>query len=534
MLDGLANGQRAPDITPGDMAKAEALAGRLFALEPTLRQMSLELGADLRDNLNAYVQADPDGSELRLLVGYGHFSEVMPEVHRGYYEVGGDASSGFRLEHSTQDFAAFEARDILLGYLVQPTMPPRPSLHMLPFDTMAQHSPDLSPLGDLPLQVLRSLREYYVLALREPQLIPSDAYPQVFGVRRGEWMRFRAGLWALGDFAYGIATALYAQYHTRQIDEERLWEALEWLSLCWREPGIVDHVSSAADLEAATVAHLLEPFVLDLRDGQTSGVAGDGYFPPLVRLDTALVTSPEFLRFFSLERNVLYVLNKSNQKAFDETASDHLEPQLLSQAISLLYELGDLELVVGRNWAHGKHQGEVDLLLFSPSQNAVLHIQAKAALAPQGARMTRNVEDRAKEGIEQARRLSGLDPEARDAVLSQLLERGVAGVTIADALLVRSHLGTGRAWSDVHTGAVLNLGLLKLLTDEARSAGTLVLADVPRRARQLLDDLVAESAASWESQTLELGETSIELPMLQYDRQVVAAWHARANPRRLP
>ena len=183
------------------------------------------------------------------------------------------------------------------------------------------------------------------------------------------------------------------------------------------------------------------------------------------------------------------------------------------------------------HWTIEGKRGEVDLLLFSPSQNAAAHLQAKAPLAPQGARMTRRVETRAEEGLS-LQRLRGLSDSARDAVLSELLGRRVQGVCVSDVLLSRSHFGTARFWAKAQDVACLNLGLLQLLVDEAREvAGELSLRDLPVRAGTMLDDFLREAAPSWQHETINLGESSVDVPMLQYDRSVSARWRVRASPR---
>jgi hypothetical protein len=529
LLDALANGQRVPEIGAGDPGKAEAFAGRVFALEAVVRRASHELGADVQDNMDAFADIDPQLDQFKLLVAYGHFSEVMPEVRRGHYDVHGDRAQGFRLDHASPEFARYETRDTLLGHLVQPTSPARPALHTLSFDPLATCAPDLSSVRTIAQQTLATLHEHYLHELHERQLLPTDSYADIFGATRDEWRRFRAALWAFADFAYGIGQALFAQYHRREIEAPRLWEAMEWLSICWRADALVAHISDVARLDRRIVEQLLRPFTLDLRTGCEAGVAGDGYFPPVVRIEDAIITSPEFLRFFSLERNVLYVMNRRQPDVFSTVVADRLEPQLLAEARAIFTSIGDFEVVTNRSWTVEGKRGEVDLLLFSPSQNAAAHVQAKAPLAPQGARMIRRVEARAEEGLSQLRRLRELPDPARDAVLSQILGRRVHDVSISDVLLSRSHFGTARFWAKAKDVACINLGLLQMLVNEAREAtGGLVLKDLPVRARTMLDDFVREAGTAWEHETIDLVQTTVEVPMLQYDRGVSARWQTSA------
>ena len=41
----------------------------------------------MRDAFEAYAAVDLDQSQLALVVSYGHFSELMPEVRRGRWRM---------------------------------------------------------------------------------------------------------------------------------------------------------------------------------------------------------------------------------------------------------------------------------------------------------------------------------------------------------------------------------------------------------------------------------------------------------------
>jgi hypothetical protein len=63
------------------------------------------------------METDPDGRQGKLLVTYAHFSDIMPEVHRGYYTVFCNGDHDFSLSHASPEFARAEAEDILLSEL---------------------------------------------------------------------------------------------------------------------------------------------------------------------------------------------------------------------------------------------------------------------------------------------------------------------------------------------------------------------------------------------------------------------------------
>jgi hypothetical protein len=110
-----------------DREKAITIAGRMSHLIPMLAKCPPEpIGANAADAFGAYREADPALQQLLLAINYGHFSEVMPQVHRNYYSVTVVGEKHFRLEHRTENSAATEARDIVLSELAMPHVTARP------------------------------------------------------------------------------------------------------------------------------------------------------------------------------------------------------------------------------------------------------------------------------------------------------------------------------------------------------------------------------------------------------------------------
>jgi hypothetical protein len=94
---------------------------------------------------------------------------------------------------------------------------------------------------------------------------------------------------------------------------------------------------------------------------------------------------PEFLRLFLLERNILFDLNRRDEKLFGAVVAQHLEPLLLEEVRGQFDAFPDLEIRHNCNWTSGQVKGEMDMLVYSRSENTAAHVQAKAALPPQGA-----------------------------------------------------------------------------------------------------------------------------------------------------
>ena len=175
------------------------------------------------------------------------------------------------------------------------------------------------------------------------------------------------------------------------------------------------------------------------------GIAGDGFLPPFICLGNSLLFSPYTVKTMMPERNLLYVSNKRDREIFDREISPHMEPNLINQAAEIFERIPGVEVKRNVNWS----AGEIDLLVRQKSHNVAMQVQAKATLAPQGARMTRQVESQALNGIDQLNRFSDLSEEDRNRVCAVAFGGEVVALEWVSGLLVRAGLGTERAWSAV-------------------------------------------------------------------------------------
>ncbi|MEJ7791986.1 MAG: hypothetical protein WKF65_08460 [Gaiellaceae bacterium] len=484
-------------------------------------------GADATDCLEGYHEVDPDASQLRLLLNYGHFSELMPEIHRDHYAVSGDRARGFTLRHASAEFAADEARDIMLTEFGGPFgIAAPPAALDARFDALAATAPtfgaDLFVLHD-------QLYAFYERALIEPPLLTDAGMRAAVGVDNAEFGRFRAAVYAIGDICRGLARAL-RRVEAGDVDEAVEHELFEWISVNWRADFLVGVLAKLSGLPASQVEKLLEIYTLDLRpDARRTKHAGDGFLPPFTRLSDSYIFNGDLIRLFMLARNVLFVLNRLDRKRFDDLVSKEMEPMLIDQAAAVLARLPGVEIIRNFDWG----EGEIDLLVYSPAENIALHVQVKAAIPPQGARMVAAIESRAREGLEQLKRLRELDPKRRDAVLSEALGHDVHDVAVIDVLLSRTSFGTSPLWREAGTVALVNL---LLLADVAAAVDAdKPLAAFDRRAADRLDEVVALAKPDWVEREIDLELAKLRLPILDYDFEALGraradAWERVGTP----
>lgn len=521
-VDGLFHGSRRDDSLPPKPLHGAAFAARLSYLVPYLLNCNVEpTGLDAADALRAVGEADPEGANQYALVTYGHFCELMPEVHRGYYSVRGDKQTGFTLAHASPQFAAHEATDVILTELSLPFVDsPAPR-----FEDRYDHQASMVPRFSLGLKAhtLKLLSDHYRSHLAEASLLTEEGYRAALGVGREEFERFRAGLFAYADYCLGMAHALGRRLR-REFRSETVWnELLENVSVHWKETFFLGTLEAITGLDQSTLDRLLRIFTVDFRPGSRSGKhAGDGFFPPLARLAGSFLFNPDLLRLFLGGRNVLYALNRMDRKRFDDLVSHHLEPELVSAAEAQFAGVDGLVIVKNHDWG----PGEIDLLVYSPTENVALHVQAKATIPPEGARMVGAVEGRMLEGLEQLERLRNLSQEERGAVISSALRREVHGVDVIDVLLSRSCIGTENVWSRLGNVVPLNLTLLRIVVKAmAGSDEGFSLRRFAAFARNELERIVRSSNPRYVETEAPLGAALFRIPLLEFDRPTV--WQAR-------
>ena len=506
--------------TPPKVQAGYSLAGRLGHLSALLARCPAEpIGANAVDAFGAYRELDPDLSQTRLLLGYSHFCDLMPEVHRGYFAVAGDADKGFQLSHASAEFAASEARDILLSELALSTLAAPPPVDRGAIQRLAAMAPrlDLEELS----RVLGAYAHHFNTTVLEEPVIGDEGLGQAIGVNLSAFGRFRAVLMAISQFAIDMSGALRARVDRTTNDKAAIEsEWLEWVSVHWTEDFVCHLVRGLVGIDEATMDRLLSVFSLDFRSSPiTIRHAGDGFFPPLARLrGGGLLIGPDLTQLYLQTRNVVYAIQRIDRRLFDDLISGHLEPELIKSAERQISLVPTLEMRRSVQWANG----EIDLLVLDSGRNCAMQVQAKASLPPHGARMVDRLESRLKEGIEQLERFRSQGQGGIDDVVGRAFGRHLSKVVLVDALLARACFGTNEVWARGGTSALLSLPLLAgVIHDEMAGKKSLDLGAMPSLAAAFLDRVVEGAKPRWAAQELDLDGTRVSVPMLEYDQAFV-------------
>lgn len=445
----------------------------------------------------------------------------MPLVRRGGYTVARHASK-FTLSHLSEDFVRHEENDILMSEMVLPhdlTPPPNPIDDCKRMVKAWPHLP-----GDAVIAVLKGAYQHYLNNIFELPLLSDAAFKEGFDFEREDFIRVRAALMAYADFCLGMADAaelLSAKAFTRPKREKLQKEVREWASPLLSRNHIVGTAAGLSDVDPCTAERIVDVFTIDLDNLETTG-AGEGFFPPFLKLGDSLLFSPHAIKRTMPERNLLYTISRKQNEKFNNVVSSHLEPALLDDAAQFLETLPGVEVRKNVNW----RKGELDLLAYHEGSNSAFQIQAKAGVPPQGARMVAQVESRTLEAVEQINRFLEADAEERGAICSSALGRKVSGVTWSSGVLVRTCLGTENAWNAINECVPLNPVLLRSAASSLSKSSDFIFTDIGEAVASQLASLRANAVRGWERKGFSLFGEQIELPLLDLDYTQIAAFRA--------
>jgi hypothetical protein len=513
-------------------AQGEAIVTRLGHALPLLRKLRSEpFGASAEDAIGAFQgEAAVDGA-LAALLTYLHFSEIVPEARRGRLVVFRDGDR-LTLRHPDDAFARAEALDITLSELAIP----------FSLDTDTSIEPEFGRLATTVPEIewafvarFISTNAYkYRRALAEADLITDTSINHMFGFSRDRSLFIRSALMAFAEFCEKLAVTMHLGVFARKLHEDRLAEALEWVSVCLKADFVHGFIAAASGSTEEEVERFLEIYSIDYRQNPPVQWGGDGFFPPFARFDQGYVFSPGLVLAFLQVRNAIYAFAKKDKTTFDNDVSHELEPVLLHQAGELLRRGGDWIVIEDIPFPGG----QIDLLISAPGDDAVLLVQAKGNLPPQGSRLTERLTDRVREGVRQIERFAALDKRRQREVIEAALGRPVEEVIVHHAILARSCFGAPDVLADDFPYVRMTLPILALALDRHRSE------DLPTTVAGLIDaiqrtfaSVIEESDPRWEDGSIEVEGTTINLPLLKWrdgelDRIRRSWWEATVRPDR--
>ncbi len=482
---------------------------------------SREVGADIDDALS--VVNGQFKTDIEQLLGYAHFCEIVPLVRRGFFSVERH-SSGFTLRHPDEQFVKHEENDILMSEMALPHDLAPPPYPLENCKRMIKAWPEI-PGYDL-VRVLKDAYDHYMRNVSELPLLSDKAFEKCFGFSRADFIRIRAALMAYADFCLGMADAaetLSARSFTRPKRTMLQREVREWAAPLLSREHIIGVAAGLSDVELSAAERIISRFTIDSDNVDASG-AGEGFFPPFLRLRESLLFSPYAIKRMMPERNLLYAMVRTDKQAFDNVVSSCLEPALLEEATKILSELPGVEIRRNVNWENG----EIDLLAYHEASNAAFQLQAKAGVPPEGARMVAQVESRTLEAAKQIERFLGLGGDKKDKICSSAIGRKLSGISWSSGVLVRTCLGTERAWNGIKGFVPLNPALLQATVKRIAEGCEFTFVNFGDVASMELARFRSVAIRGWENKSFTLFGEKIELPLLNLNNPAIRGFWAQA------
>lgn len=492
-----------------------AMISRMSYIAQFFSQGSREVGADIDDALS--VVNDQFRTDIEQLLGYGHFCEIMPLVRRGFFSVE-HHTSGFVLKHPSEQFISHEEIDILMSEMALPhELAPPP----YPIDNCMQMMKDWPTIsGDALIEVLKVAYYHHIGNVVEFPLMSEEAFQEGFGFSRADFIRIRAGLMAHADFCLGMADAaevLSRRAFTRPKRAILQREVREWVAPFLNRDYVIGLAAGVSGVDPLVAERIVDLFTIDPDSVDSSGV-GEGFFPPFLRLSDALLFSPHAIKRMMPERNLLYAMVRTDSETFDNVVSSHLEPAVIEDAAVILSSLAGVEVRKNVNW----EKGEIDLIAYHEASNSAIQLQAKAGVPPQGARMVARVESRTLEAAQQVERFLRLNGNEKDVVCSSAFGRKLSGVSWSSGILVRTCLGTEKAWAGRKGAIPLNPALLRVAVERMSEGGEFTFMNLGAVTEEVLANFRSVAVVGWENKSFNIFGKRVTLPLLNLDPQALS------------
>jgi hypothetical protein len=510
MADSLIFGGRFGRTIERDQYKAERILARLSYLAPYLSNCSRKLLKNGREAMETF--GTSDGPEIQEALMYAHFCEIMPQFRQQYYDVKLQ-DGNFHFLHESDAFAKSEVKDVILTELC------------LGFDTKTPHQIPMTVLSNISrgyphkdlsafIEGAAANYELHQSSFLEPTYIPDDAFGESFGFSKDAFEKVRAALWSLSDLLFALSTFYEMSADQKNNRAQWQWRVVDCIAPTFKRSWLVSFLCRLTGLTQIQISEVLDFLVASEESGMFN-CSGNGYLQPLVQLEEFIFTSPLLLRMMPSLRNMLYSLNKSNPEHFSKTVAHHLEVELLKEVSDLCDKIPGLMFMGNVPWSHEDQNGELDAILYDTNRRFIIALQAKAAIPPEGARMTRNVEARTLEAVNQVTSFEQLSRESKEKILSGAIGTVSDNFLVSHGIVTRSGLGTNKAWKAAEGISVFNVGLLTHALSGSEKPLLDFLSNPEEYLSEVIDQLVQQHFISWETGVVPLHHRELHIPLMK-------------------
>jgi len=278
---------------------------------------------------------------------------------------------------------------------------------------------------------------------------------------------------------------------------------------------LYDLISTFSKVDLEKIETLMEYFSIDFSVSPARHSGGDGFFPPFAKFNEGTIFNPETVMMFMQARNLIYVHMKLKPDDFHNFVSKHMEPTLIEQAIDLLPEQNNWIVKTDINYNAGGIVGQLDIVIVDTVTQQIAVIEAKAPLAPHGARLTARLADRVQHGLTQLDKFRDLE----DSLKRDIIEKDCGCVLDNPSwdyiLLARSCFGSVEAWERSAEIMLITLPLISGASLNYQSNEGLEV--YLKNCVNVFDEVYFKSKANWEEAKIDLCGKEINFPNLVYD-----------------
>lgn len=453
------------------------------------------------------------------LSGYGHFSMLMPQVHRKMFAISQLDKKSFYLKYADEITEHAEIIDRLYSYLSQEIIINYPN-NILNEYVKQKVKSGFWATNEIDDELIRDIFVHYKRNSLIVKPLPDQVLINTLGFSYEDYYSFCAAGRALSDWQMALARAFYAEA-IKSVDDEELADKLmseyfEYSVCCYKNIGFELNRKLAGLSE--NIFNKILSFYLTVYEQPTNkviksnSVCGDGYFPPFIVMGDSFIYGLHCTKYMLTLNNILYSANNNPEikKTFDNLISGQLEPVLINQLIYLFSNLTDLKIIPNINYAGG----EMDLLIVSDKEKFAICIQAKATIAPDSGRTVKRVEDRSIEGINQIKHFERFTEKEKLNIINNAAGTSLDTVVLENLLVVRSCAGSKKIWHYNDKYPIINYILLASIIADKLQEQVFTISDIIPRIKSAQQELVSKSAGSIDYETLTIHDYQIKFPFV--------------------
>lgn len=443
------------------------------------------------------------------IMNYGAFCEIAPFIWRGIYDIKIDDNT--LILNFNEEYIESEKKDIILSSLSTPfSIGNDRKDRDLYVEQVTKYLLHRKFNFDLMKYEILTSKKWYKKHWYDNNIMPDEIYPPL-GFTKAEYIEFHIFWLSFVDYYIKSSNAI-VKYIRESGDDSQIIanEYFEHIS-----PRIKKNIfynlldKQLIRLNKDVFFKIMKIFAVNVKDNFSNQ---EGYFPIFFDFEDSYMFSPFNIRTRLSPRNLLYILLKTNKKLFDESLSQFLEPNLIKHAVYLFESFSSIRIKINKKW----EKGEFDIIMYEALENVIIHVQAKGTLPAEGARMTKRLEDRINEGINQLNRFN--KESNKEQILSNIFDTEIKNPTIINVILATAGFGTAEVWNKINNQKIVALNLSLLYNYIIRcNQENLNLKNFFDDINKITDEIIQATNPYIENKTYKIGNKTIIYPSFEYE-----------------